>query len=191
LDKGCCTVRQVTTYPPIMAGHLVTIGNTNLTLSPQASRDIDTPNLGYHYSVLDYTFGGVFVTNSTITLQTGTAIGLYSPTNGGSSYYGITLADASKFFSDGSATNLNRIIRYNMVQEQSTSTWNTAPNDHILTPFSGTGAVTGPEVRFTLPSGRFQPRMRTIFTATTKQMRWHRSAIASSSAASSGPNARN
>jgi len=143
------SLKQLTTYPPILAGHIVILGNTNLTLSPQAGRDTDTPDLGYHYPPIDYTFGGVYLTNSTITLQAGTAIGLYSPTNGGSSYYGIALADSTKLFSDGNATNLNRIVRYNMVQEQSTSTWNTTPSDHILTPFSGTGAIVGPELRFT------------------------------------------
>jgi len=141
------SLKQLTTYPPINVGQLAIIENTNLTLSPQAGRDTDTPDLGYHYSPLDYTFGGTYVVNSTITLQTGTAIGLYSPTNGGSSYYAIGLADASKFFSDGVATNLNRIVRYNMVQEQSTSAWNTTPSDHILTDWAGANVT--PEVRFT------------------------------------------
>jgi hypothetical protein len=141
------SLKQLTTYPPVVAAPPGYLGNTNLTLWPQAGRDTDTPDLGYHYAPIDFTFGGVFVTNSTITLQNGTAIGLYSPTNGGSSTYGIALADAAKLFSDGSATRLNRIVRYNMVQEQSTSSWNTTPSDHILTPWFD--VATPPEVRFT------------------------------------------
>jgi hypothetical protein len=143
------SLNELTTYPPILAGHLVIIGNTNLTLLPQAGRDTDTPDLGYHYTPIDFIFGGAYVTNSTITLQPGTAIGLYSPTNGGSSTYAIALADSSKFLSDGAPANLNRIVRYNTVQEQSTSTWNTTPNDHIITAWSGLGTVVAPEARFT------------------------------------------
>ena len=140
------SLKRLTTYPPIVAGHLVVLQNTNLTLSPQAGRDTDTPDLGWHASPIDYVFGGVYVTNSTITLNPGTVVGLYSPTNAGNNYYGIALSDAAKIFSEGSATNLNRIVRYNTVQEQSSTTWNTTPIDHII---SDTAEVAHtPEARF-------------------------------------------
>jgi RHS repeat-associated protein len=140
------SLRQLTTYPPIVAGHVTTLGNTNLTLTLQALRDTNAPDLGYHYAPLDYAFGGVYVTNSTITVQTGTAVGFYSPTNAGFGY-GIQLGSGARFFSDGSPTNLNKLVRYNMVQEQSTSAWNTTAHDHIVTE-SAEPAV-NPEFRFT------------------------------------------
>jgi len=146
IDASLLTsLKQLTTYPPVIGGELITLGNTNLNLTPQATRDTDTPDLGYHYSPLDYAFGGVCVTNSTITLSNGTAIAIFSPTNGGTSYYGISLGNAAKLFSEGSATTLNRIVRYNCVQEQSTTTWNTPPVEHIAT--AQNNPASNPEMR--------------------------------------------
>jgi len=139
------SLKKLTTYPPIIAAELTTLGNTNLTLSPQAGRDSDTPDLGWHYAPIDYCFGGVNVTNSTITVNAGTTIALYSPTNGGVGYYGISLGDGGKLFSEGSPTNLNRIVRYNCVQEQSTTTWNTTPVEHIAT--ASVAPTNNPELR--------------------------------------------
>ncbi len=140
------SLQQLTTYPPIVAGHVTTIGNTNWTLVPQALRDTNAPDLGFHYPPIDWAFGGVYVTNSTITAQTGTAIAFYSPTNAGSTY-GIRLGSGAKFFSDGSAANLNRLIRYNVVQEQSASSWNTPPGESVSSNPSSVSVT--PEARFT------------------------------------------
>ena len=139
-------LKQLTTYPPIVAGHIAILQNTNLSLFSQAGRDSDTPDLGWHASPIDYVFGGVYVTNSTITLNPGTVMGLYSPTNAANNYYGIALSDGAKIFSEGLATNLNRIVRYNTVQEQSGTTWNTPPAEHILSDPSD--VVHTPEARF-------------------------------------------
>ena len=155
------SLKQLTTYPPIVVGHVTTIGNTNLTLTPQALRDTDTPDLGYHYSPLDFAFGGVYVTNSTITVQTGTAVAFYSPTNAGSSY-GLRLGSGGKFFSDGSPTNLNKLVRYNTVQEQSTSAWNTTPAESISS--DPTTVSVTPEARLHLRSGQSPRPIRTIST---------------------------
>jgi hypothetical protein len=140
------SLKRLTTYPPIVAGHLVILANTNLVLSLQAGRDTDTPDLGWHASPIDYVFGGTYLTNSTITLNPGTVVGLYSPTNAGNNYYGIGLSDGAKIFSEGSPTNLNRIVRYNTVQEQGTTTWNTTPVDHILSDLFNVAHT--PEARF-------------------------------------------
>jgi len=138
------SLKQLTTYPPIVAGHLAVVTN-NLTLNPQAGRDSDVPDLGAHYYPIDYAFGGAYLENSTVTMGPGTAVAVYSPTNGGSSYYGIGLANAAKLFSEGSPTNLNRIVRYNTVQEQWNSTWNTSPQESIDSPWD---QVTAPETYF-------------------------------------------
>jgi hypothetical protein len=139
-------IKQLTTSPPIIAGELTTLGNTTLTLSPQAARDTDTPDLGWHYAPIDYALGGVYLTNTTVILNPGTTIAFYSPTNGGSGYYGIALGDAAKLFSNGTATTPNRIVRYNSVQEQSTtSAWNTPPLENIATDW--TTPAHNPELR--------------------------------------------
>ncbi|HMJ67106.1 MAG TPA: hypothetical protein VK615_17310, partial [Candidatus Binatia bacterium] len=139
------SLSQLTTYPPIIAGELTVI-DVDQTFGLQASRDIDAPDLGFHYTSLDWAFGGVYVTNATITLNPGTAIALYSPTNGGSSYYGIALGDNAKFISEGWPTNLNRIVRYNTVQEQSTTSWNTTPAEHIASAWNN--PPNNPQARF-------------------------------------------
>jgi hypothetical protein len=115
-------------------------------LNPQAGRDTDTPDLGWHYSPLDYAFGGTYVINSTITINPGTAIALYSPTSGIYTLYGIALCDNAKLLCEGTPNNLNRIVRYNTVQEQSKTTWNTTPMEHITCDW--TDPPTDPEARF-------------------------------------------
>lgn len=135
-------LRQLTTYPPIQIGPM-TLGNTNLNLSVQAARDSDTPDLGVHYSPLDYLLGGIYLTNSTITLNTGTAAGIFGPTNGVG--YGMVLGNAANISSEGSATTLNRITRYTGVQEQSQTPWTKGGGETI---FVDSGSSVAPTARF-------------------------------------------
>src|SRR5581483_8764718 len=44
-------LKKTTTYAPILLTNTVSI---DTTLSPQAQRDVDTPDLGYHYDPLDF-----------------------------------------------------------------------------------------------------------------------------------------
>ena len=67
-------VKQATTYPPIVFSSATFTTITNL--SPQAQRDTNTPDLGYHYDPLDYVFGGCDLYTN-LTLNAGTAIGWY------------------------------------------------------------------------------------------------------------------
>src|SRR5437667_1616653 len=56
----------LTTYPPVVLTNDFTVSTT---LSPQAQRDSDIPDLGYHYPPLDYCWSGLNLTNSsTLTL---------------------------------------------------------------------------------------------------------------------------
>jgi len=83
-------LQKKTTYPPL--------GFTNTTstyssLGPQAQRDTDTPDVGYHYDPLDYIFGKVDQ-NTDMTITAGTAVGWFrydsSWFHGG---HGIHIAD--------------------------------------------------------------------------------------------------
>jgi hypothetical protein len=105
-----------TTYPPIVLTNAVT---TDTTLAAQAQRDTDTPDLGAHFDPLDYVASQIAVTNATLTLQTGAALGVY----GSSSAPGLVLLDGGKVLSTGAPDNLNRVVRYNLVQEQATTNW--------------------------------------------------------------------
>jgi hypothetical protein len=99
-----------TTYAPlILSGPF----SSATTLAPQALRDTDTPDLGYHYDPLDYCWSGLNLTNSaTLVLTNGVAVGIYGAK-------GTTLYSGTQFVSEGSPTALNRLVRYELVQEQS------------------------------------------------------------------------
>lgn len=128
-------LKAKTTYPPIV---YITPGvyfYTNLNLYAQALRDTNNmPDLGYHYDPLDYIFSPIFITNATITLNAGTAVGLFM-TNGYS--YGFGLSDNSQLISQGAPNSLNRIVGYNTVQEQRPTGWS-MPWYALVAHFSGT-----------------------------------------------------
>ena len=67
-------LKTLTTYPPIVRTNDFT---TNSTLFPQAQRDVDAPDLGYHYDPLDWCWSGLNLTNATLTLTNGVAVGIY------------------------------------------------------------------------------------------------------------------
>src|SRR5947208_533820 len=67
-------LKQRTTYPPVVLTNDFT---ASTTLAPQAQRDADTPDLGYHYDPLDYCWTTLNLTNATLTLTNGVAIGIY------------------------------------------------------------------------------------------------------------------
>lgn len=101
---------SATTYPPITYTNSIFV---NTVLGPTVQRDTDTPDLGYHYPVLDYMFSGLTATNATVFLTNGVAVATYGNT-------GITLRAGAKFVSQGTPAALNRIVRYEAVQEQPT-----------------------------------------------------------------------
>jgi len=105
------------------------------TLTPQAQRDTDTPDLGWHYDCLDYCWTSLNLTNSaTLLLTNAVAVGIYG-TNG------TTLWSGVRFASEGQAGNLmNRLVRYNTVQEQSVA-WGATGSTFSLMNVSGTPAT--------------------------------------------------
>jgi len=99
----------LTTYPPVVLSSDFTVATT---LSPQAQRDSDAPDLGYHYPPLDYVWSGLNLTNATLILTNGVAVATY----GGR---GLYLRTGANLVSEGTPANLNRLARYQAVQEQS------------------------------------------------------------------------
>jgi hypothetical protein len=135
-------IRRMVTWPPVIYSNM-TIGNTNLIITPQGERDEGLPALGYHYPALDAVFGTVYFTNSAILLTNGAAIGTFSAT---SSSYAMGLGDNARFFSEGQPTNLNRIVRYNTVQEQANANWSTYRHPSIFV--APVSVTTAPQARF-------------------------------------------
>jgi hypothetical protein len=118
-------IRIKTTYPPVnIETNTYLILTNNLTLSPQVQRDTNAaPDLGYHYDPLDYVLCRIYATNSTITINPGTAVGICGLTNvAANANYAIGLALNARIVSQGLANNPNWIVEYNTVQEETTNT---------------------------------------------------------------------
>jgi hypothetical protein len=109
-------LRTKTTYPPI--AYTNATFNTATTFSPQAERDTNTPDLGYHYDPLDYTFGGC-AANSNLTFTAGTAVGWFRTTSGWyHAGHGLHVEDQQSVSFQGTATDPCYWVRLNTVQEQ-------------------------------------------------------------------------
>ncbi len=100
-------LKNLTTDAPIQLTSHFTV---NTPLSPQAQRDTDTPDRGYHYDPLDWCWTTLNLGNATLTLTNGVAVGNYGAK-------GTTLGTGAKFLSEGAPNNLNRLVRYSTVQE--------------------------------------------------------------------------
>jgi hypothetical protein len=121
LDAGLLAdLRQMTTYPPIVYSN-ITI-STATTFSPQAQRDTDTPDLGYHYDPIDYFFGGV-TAYSNVTFTAGTAFGWFELPGSGGPGYGIALNNDIFATFNGTATAPCVFARYDTVQEGGDGLW--------------------------------------------------------------------
>jgi uncharacterized repeat protein (TIGR03803 family) len=111
-----------TTYPPSIYTNVVI--STNLVLGPFVPRDTNAaPDLGYHYSAIDYLMSGVAVnTGGTITANPGTAIGMAgTPRSGMGVFFGSS--GNPQFICNGTATKPDQIAEYNTVQESSPAPW--------------------------------------------------------------------
>jgi hypothetical protein len=101
-----------TTYSPILFSNVTVSVNT--TLNPQAQRDTDTPDLGYHYDPIDYLVDNYGITNATLVLTNGVALASYNDA-------GILLLDGSSIVSIGTVNYPNWLVRYQSVQEHPVS----------------------------------------------------------------------
>ena len=108
-------LKTKTTYPPVAYTNVTF--TTPTTFNPQAQRDTDTPDLGYHYDPLDYSFGGCHA-NSNITFTAGTAVGWFRAASGyNHTGQGLHLGDKQIGLFDGTATAPCYWVRLNTVQE--------------------------------------------------------------------------
>lgn len=109
-------IQQKTTYPPVIYSNYTISADT--TLSPQAQRDTDTPDLGYHYHAIDYLVDNCWVTNATLTIAPATTVACYNES-------GLVVTDGSAIQSTGTPTAPIWFTRYSTVQEQSFNLPNT------------------------------------------------------------------
>jgi hypothetical protein len=99
------------TQAPLTLTNLIA---TNTTLAPQIPPDTNQVDIGFHYPILDFLASGVTVSNATLALTNGVAIGIdYS-----ASQWGFILKQG-KVVSIGNALKTNYLGRAHMVQELS------------------------------------------------------------------------
>jgi hypothetical protein len=130
-------LQQKTTYPPLfLTNQTISI---NTTLNPQAQRDTDIPDLGYHYDPLDYCWNNLNLTNATMTLTNGVAIGVYG-------YFGLTLQNGATLLSQGTPLTPNQLVNYHSVQEQTNLLGATNTSCAYLVPYATNSVI---RLRFT------------------------------------------
>jgi len=117
-------LRSTTTFPPVALTGLVT---SAARLDPQAARDTDLPDLGYHYPPIHYAVGTLTVTNyGSLTLGPGVAVATFGD-------HGLRLENYGSLGAEGMPKAPVRLFRYNVVQEQPIDWGNTAYEPTILT----------------------------------------------------------
>lgn len=124
-------LRKKTTYPPIAFTNTT---STYSALGPQAQRDTDTPDIGYHYDPLDYIFGKVDQ-NTDLTFSAGTAVGWFRYNSGWThAGHGIHIADTRTVNFAGLVETPCWFVHQTTVQEQLVG----------YTPYdAGPGGITG------------------------------------------------
>ena len=115
------TLRQRTTWPPLVYSNLTISADT--TFYPQAQRDTDALDLGFHYQPLDHVFGKVSAT-AHLTFAPGTAAGWFRDSSGWyHAGHGINLANSKSVTFDGRVDAPCYWVRYNTVQEGGPGVW--------------------------------------------------------------------
>jgi concanavalin A-like lectin/glucanase superfamily protein len=133
-------LKKKTTLPPI---ELSVVISSDTILSPQALRDVDVLDLGYHYDALDYAVSGLAVESATLVLTNGVAMGAYGDS-------GIWLKDGARLVSEGTPLNRNHISRYNTVQEQPVILATGSVNNNVsINPYNMGASPPVLECRFT------------------------------------------
>jgi hypothetical protein len=134
-------LKKTTTYPPIVLSNQT--NSVDQTLSPQAQRDTDAPDLGYHYDPLDYITDYYWITNCTLTVGEGTAIACCNNA-------GIVLQQNSTIVSGGSPLYPSWFVRYQSVQEQPLLLDGSSPSSAAaVTPCFLSGTPPNGQYRFT------------------------------------------
>ncbi len=131
-----------TTWPPVIYSNITLTSAT--TLEPQVWRDIDTPDLGYHYDPVDVIAHQVGITNATLILTNGIVVGYYDST-------GIWLQDRAEIKCEGIPTAPNRFVEYRAVQEQPVKLGSTsgASTGIPILPYRANGIAGPGHFRFT------------------------------------------
>jgi hypothetical protein len=126
---------KTTLAPSILGSPVVTI------LPPPVARDQAGTALGFHYDALDYLAANVTV-ETNLSLSGGIAVGVYGTT-------GLALNNGISIHSQGSPTNMNWFVPYNVVQEGSVSGFVAGQSEFISNAVSSPSPIPGVVATFT------------------------------------------
>jgi len=115
-------LRRRTTQAPVLLGGSV---NFSTALVPQATRDSDGLDIGYHYDPIDYFVNDLSVSDATLLLTNAVCIGVYG-TNG------FALQSGAKLIGEGYPDRMSALVRYSAVQERPISWGSTASTMTLL-----------------------------------------------------------
>ena len=144
IDAGLLAdLKRKTTWPPLLFSN-VTAASTNILFQQQVARETNGIDLGYAYDPLDYVISTYLVTNGTVTISLGTAIGYYDNN-------GICLDDNSSIICLGTPTVLNWFADYRTVQEQPLKLGSgSSPSIGLgVAPYRSHGVASAAQFRFT------------------------------------------
>jgi hypothetical protein len=130
-------LRQRTTYPPVL---LTNAFISDTILAPEAPRDTDDVDIGYHYPAMDFLLNNLAATNCTITMTNGVVVGIYGST-------GLKFQTGSKLYSEGTPTSPNRILQCTMIQERSSTSYDGSSGAITLKDDTANVGSTLPELR--------------------------------------------
>lgn len=131
--------KGMTTVAPVILTQPITLSST---LLPQAGRDVDQPDQGWHYDALDYLATWLTVsTNTTLTLKGGVSLGFYGDT-------GLWLQDGAVLVSEGTPGRLNHLVPLLQVQEQPLTTYQAGALT-VINPSCNTNNAPSATLRFT------------------------------------------
>lgn len=103
------SLKRKTTYSPVLRSNVTALTPTVLTR--QVQRDIDLPDLGYHYQPIDYLAYDWTITNTSLIITGGVAIGYFN-------HNGLVISGGTTVHSEGTPTAMNKFVHYQTVQEQ-------------------------------------------------------------------------
>jgi hypothetical protein len=137
-------IHQRTVFAPTVYSNVTF--STNQAFSA-GSRDQYAPDLGYHYTPMDYVFGGAVFSGCTITLTNGAVAGTFDK---GDYYdgYGIRLTAGAAMRSIGSITNVVKWVRYTTTQEGASTVWHKRGWGGMLSHYAASGGYCIIEGRF-------------------------------------------
>lgn len=116
-----------TTYPPI--AYTNATFNSAVTFWPQAMRDTNGPDLGYHYDPMDWVVGDCYAEEN-VTVNPGTSLGWFMD----STLHGLHMADQKTIAFNGTVEHPTYWVRHNTSMECA---------DGELSWRYGTGGITG------------------------------------------------